>query len=257
MDDAVFASRPDLARTGEQPVHARIGVWLEELIRARQLQPGQRLPPELDMSAALGVNRMTLRQALAGLVTQGLIEPRRGRFGGNFVSEPRVDFNLAGLPGFTEQMRRAQVKSGAHVTHATTTTPPPEVRAALMLKRGQKVHKIYRVRSADGEPIALEETFLPAGLFPGLLERDLTSSLYEIMGRDFAMAPDSAEESIEPALATADQAEGLQVEVGALLLRVSRTTYAVDRRPIEFARDYFRPDRTRVLMRTRVEQDRA
>lgn len=113
LDDEVLADRPDLTEPSELPAHARIGYWLERLIVSRRLQPGDRLPGEVDIAHALGVSRMTLRQALAGVEAKGLLERRRGRYGGNFVTSPRIDFHLAGLPGFTEQMRRAHVEAGA------------------------------------------------------------------------------------------------------------------------------------------------
>ncbi len=254
MDDEVLASRPDLSGASDLPAHARIAYWLERLIISRQLGAGDKLPSEVEVAAALGVSRMTLRQALSAVEAKGLLERRRGRFGGNFVARPRFDFILTGLPGFTEQMRRAHVEAGAQVVRATTRVPPPDVRDALRLRRGDQVHEIIRVRSANGEPIALEETYLPAGIFPGMLGFDLQDSLYRLMEREYGLPPFSADEVIEPLNASAQQAELLHVTPESALLLVTRTSFSTDLTPVEFSRDYFRPDRTRIRLHTQADQ---
>lgn len=255
VEDPVFAPWPDLTGASDLPAHARIGYWLERLIVSRKLSPGDKLPSEVDMAAALRVSRMTLRQALASVEGKSLLERRRGRFGGNFVAQPRFDFSLSGLPGFTEQMRRAHVEAGAHVVQALTRAPSPDVRAALRLRRGDQVHEVLRVRSANGDPITLEETYFPAAVFPGMLESDLQDSLYRVMEREYRKPPHAADEVIEPVKATSQQAELLNIDVDDALLLVTRTSYAVDGLPVEFSRDYFRPDRTRVVVRTQVDQE--
>lgn len=252
VDDQVFRSKPDLTEASDQPAHARIEHWLAALIQSGRLQPGDQLPIELDIAAHLGVSRMTLRQALSTLAANGVLERRRGRYGGNFVTQPRFDYSLAGLPGFTEQMRRAHVEAGARVVHATTRVAPDEVRTALRLKEGGRVHEIIRVRSANGLAIALEETHIPADLFPGLLRRDLTDSLYDLMAREYDMSPHSAEEVIEPSIATDQRANLLDVEAGHPLLVITRTSFTINGTPVEFAHDFFRPDRTRIMLRTQV-----
>lgn len=252
VDSEIFASKPDLTAAGDHPAHTRIEHWLAQLIASGRLATGDQLPPEHEIAAALGVSRMTLRQALSSLATRGLVESRRGRYGGNFVTQPRFDYNLTGLPGFTEQMRRAHVEAGARVIHATTRVAPDDVRTGLGLKRGDQVHEVIRVRSANGLAIALEQTFLPAAPFLGLLTHDLTESLYDLMNTAYGLGPDSAEEIVEPVIATDGQADLLDVEPGRPLLRVTRTSYTVEGLAVEFAHDYFRPDRTRLRLRSQV-----
>ena len=250
MADQVLLNPPDLSEQNDLPSHTRITYWLERLITSRKLQPGDRLPPEVDMAHALGVSRMTLRQALAEVERRGLLQRRRGRFGGTFVAAPRIEFVLATLPGFTEQMRRANVEAGAHLVRAGTSRPPDEVREALQLKRGENVHEILRVRSANGEPVTIESTYLPERLFPDMLDYDLTESLYSVMERAFGIIPFEVEETIEPVKATAQQAELLDVQPDDSLLLVVRTSWAANRAPFERSYDYFRPDRSRITVRT-------
>src|SRR5258705_408929 len=99
MDDPLLVDRPDLADASDLPAHMRIGDWLERLIVSHTLAPGDKLPSEVEIANALGVSRMTLRQALSTIEAKGLIDRRRGRFGGNFVAAPRFEVEQAGLLG--------------------------------------------------------------------------------------------------------------------------------------------------------------
>lgn len=254
MDDPILGARPDLTEAGELPAHMRIAYWLERLIVSRALLPGDKLPAETEIATALGVSRMTLRQALSSVEAKGLLDRRRGRFGGSFVATPRFEFDHAGLPGFTEQMRRIHVAAGAVVLRATTRRPAADVRRGLNLKRDDQVHEVLRARSANGEPIVLEETYFPAAVFPGLLAADLTGSLYSAM-REYGLAPFSADEHIEATLATEHQAELLSVEPGFALLLITRTSFAENGTPVEFSRDYHRSDRTRIRIKSQVDSD--
>lgn len=250
MDDAVLAGRPALTGEAGEPAHSRIAAWLEELIDARLLRAGDRLPAEVEVAAALGVSRMTLRQALGTLEGKGLIRRSRGRFGGSFVAAPRLDFDHVGLPGFTETLRRMDMTAGARVVSAAARTPEPEVRAALHLGRDARVYEIIRVRSANGEPVLLEQTYLPADHFPGLLDADLTGSLYALMSRDYLVELAAADEHIEAAGASALHARQLGVTEGDPLLLVTRTGYRGDGAAVEYSHDYFRADRSRIRVRS-------
>jgi GntR family transcriptional regulator len=254
MDDPLLVDRPDLVGAGDLPAHTRIGTWLEQLIVSHTLAPGDKLPSEVEIANALGVSRMTLRQALSTIEAKGLIDRRRGRFGGNFVTAPRIEFDHASLPGFTEQMRRIHVEAGAEVLRAATGRPTVEVRQRLGLKRGEQVHEILRARSANGEPIVLEEAYLPAAIFPGLLSANLTGSLYVLM-RSYGASAFSADEEIEATQATSEQAGLLGIEAGCPLLLITRTSFSEGGVAVEFSRDYHRSDRARIRIKSRADRE--
>ena len=107
-----------------------------------------------------------------------------------------------------------------------------------------------RIRLADGSPFSLEHARFPARRFPGLLELPLGGSVYELLQDHFGAEPTDAVERIEVVLASADEAAILDVEPGAPLMAITRTTTDPDGEPIEFSRDLFRADRTRIVVRT-------
>ncbi len=249
-----FASLPRLTEASDIPSHARIERGLARAIDLGALVAGDKLPPEADFAAALGVSRMTLRQALGALESRGLVQRKRGRTGGTFVSLPRIACDLTGLPGFTEQMRRAHVRAGARVVRARTIEASPEVADALDLGPGAQVVEIVRVRLAGREPLALEETYLSLVDFPGLLDQRLTGSLYSLMRRRYGLAPHMAREWLEPVIATEAQAKLLTIPRGSALMLVTRTSFTETGKPIEYAHDRYRADRTRIALQTDIEQ---
>jgi GntR family transcriptional regulator len=251
--DALFCPPTGFERTGGQPVHVQIERWFMAAIDRGELVVGDRLPREQDLAAAFGVSRMTLRQALGALATRGLLRRSPGRFGGTSIAEPKVECDLTGLAGFTEQLRRAQLRAGACVVQAVTLPAVRAVATALELERVAEVHLVVRVRTARGVPSALERSYFPAELFRDLLERPLTESLYALLSDSYGQRPTTATEVLEPVIARDDEATLLEVPPGSPLLLITRTAYAASGRPVEYARDLFRPDRVRVSVRSGLE----
>jgi GntR family transcriptional regulator len=232
----------------------QIEAWLVDQVDSGALRPGDRLPGERDLAARLGVSRMTLRQALARLERHGVLVRQPGRAGGAFVAEPRIECDLTGLAGFTEVVRRANARPGARLLTAVTEPAPAHVAHRLDLAEGDPVHQVRRVRTANRVVIALECSYLPADLFPDLLEQGLRGSLYQLLADRYGQRPHTAVERLEAVAARADEAEALGVEAGAPLMLIERTARSVAGRPLEFARDLFRPDRVRIVVRSGVDQ---
>jgi GntR family transcriptional regulator len=237
---------------GTSPAYAQIEERLTEAISAGDLRPGDRLPPERELSERLGVSRMTLRQALESLERRGQLRRAVGRRGGTFVAEPKIERDLTALAGLTQQLVRQGRRAGARVVSAREGPAGQRTAAALGLSSGDDVFEVVRLRLSDGQPLALERSLFPSSRFPGLLERPLEGSLYELLEQEYGAAPRRAVERLEPVLAEQPAAEHLGVKAGAPLLLVERTAYDADGIALEFARDLFRGDRTQVLVESRL-----
>jgi GntR family transcriptional regulator len=179
-----------------------------------------------------------------------------GRGGGTFVAEPKLEQDLTTLAGFSEQLRRHGKVAGARVLAAAQIPAGPAAAAALELAEGDPVHDVRRIRLADDRPIAIEHSQFPAKLFPDLLGRRLDGSLYDLLAASYGLRPHRARESLEPVVAGVREAEALQVDEGAPLMLVERIAYAAGGQPVEYARDLFRGDRTRVVLWTSELGDR-
>ena len=254
MSAELLGRAPVLERHRGMPAHAQIERWLMEEITTGSISAGDRLPGERELAVALGVSRMTLRQALEGLARRGVLIRTPGRSGGAFVAEPRIDCDLTGVAGFTEQMRRAHRRAGAQVLGARTVEAEDPAARALRLPAGAPVYELVRVRSADGAALALERSWLPADRLPGLLTHPLTGSIYELLADEYGLAPHTAVEYLEPVSADPAEAAALGVIRGTALMGVERTALSVGGLPVEYARDLYRADRVRLMVRTEVRR---
>lgn len=241
---------PRIAGKGGVPAHVQIERWLREVIGRGELVPGDRLPREDELAAMIGVSRMTLRQALATLESVGTVVRTTGRSGGTFVTEPRIECDLTGLAGFTEQLRRAHLRAGARMVSATTVAAPAKTAEALSIRRRAPVHVVVRVRTAQRKPVVLERSYFPVHLFPDLLEQRLTGSLYGLLTRRYQQRPHMATECLEPVIARDEEASLLEIDQGSPLMLIERTAFTAAGQAVEYARDLFRPDRVRVSLQT-------
>lgn len=195
---------------------------------------------------------MTVRQALARLAVRGLVVRARGRHGGTFVAEPRLERDLTGFAGLSDQLRRQGVEPGARVLSAGEQPAPARVAAELGLEAGEPVSEIVRIRLASGEAVALERTSFPVRLVPGLIDERLDGSLYELLRSRYGIVPEHAVERLVPVVAEGEEAAMLEVEPGAPLMRVERTAYTFGDVAVEHSRELYRGDRIGVVVRSRL-----
>jgi GntR family transcriptional regulator len=235
---------------GFGPLHLAIAEKLSAGIRSGSLEPGTRLPPERQLAESLGVSRMTVRQALGALERQGLVRRVVGRGGGTFVREPEAERHPTGSTGLSAELRRQGLADGTEVVSVDVAPSRRRVAAALGLEPQEPIVVVVRLRLAAGKPLAVERSTLPAKLFPDIEDVDLCGSLYDLMGDGYGLRPVRAVEQLEVVPARASDARALGVREGTPLLLVERTAYAADGTPVEFARDRFRSDRTRLAAET-------
>ena len=219
-------------------------------IEADRLQPGDRLGSERALAERYQVSRGTLRQVLSALSEAGIVDRVAGRAGGTFLSRPKVERDMGSIVGLPHYLARQGFSTESTVLEARITSAGRGAGEALGLAPEALVFVIRRLRMADRLPLSLELVHLPADRFPRLLEQSLGGSLYELLDRQYQARPSEAVESIEVAQSTTDEAALLGVEEGASLLLVRRVSYDEDGAALEYSKDLFRGDRTRISVRT-------
>ena len=203
--------------------------WLAASLRARILQgewvPGTALPAEAALAKTHGVALGTLRQALAVLVSEGLLERQHGR--GTFVK--------AGLGG-ASMLRFFRFRQGAEVGAAPTSRilqrqlrlASADEADALGLPAGASVLQLQRLRSVNGTPCLLERIALPLPLFDALSQSDIDvwdDLLYPMFQRVCGVTVHRAEDKLSFGLLDAVQAGALQLEAGHPCVQVDRRAF--------------------------------
>lgn len=239
--------KPSLGRlSAAAPLYSQIAARLTDRIKAGKLTPGARLPPERELSEALRVNRMTLRQALHMLENQGLLVRRQGA--GTYVAEPVIERQAGKLISFTYGMQRRGLRPGAKIVLFQQRPVDDEVASRLKLRESALVYNLHRLRLINDEPVLLERYIIPVNRFPNLEKHDLASrSMYEVMEKEYGVIVRQARQSLEPVVAGKYEAGLLGIKKGAPLMLERRVSFDQDNRPVEYGNDLYRGDRFRFV----------
>jgi GntR family transcriptional regulator len=242
---------PELGVEPRIPKYYRLKKHLVELTEA--LAPGSPLPPERALAEKYGTSRTTVRQALAELVIEGRLQRIQGK--GTFVAKPKVAQELQ-LVSYTEDMRHHGLRPETRILDIGYVTADERFANLLRIRPGGRALRIHRLRLADGEPMSIDTSLLPARRFPGLRkELPRHRSLYETLATAYDVHLAEAEETIETVLATPEDAGLLGVDVGLPLLLLSRHAFDTAGEPVEWAQSLYRGDRYKFITRLRRRQE--
>lgn len=166
-------------RETKVPLYYQIMEDLRDIVYP--LPAGAQIPTEAKLLEKYDVSRGTIRQAIAGLESEGLIVKAQGR--GCFRSDSDNEKHSSYFvnKSFTQQMHDAGHETG--IENISCVTVPASVNVAMYLgiKKGVPVKKLSRLRTVDGRPFAFGTAFLRADLFPDLKKNDLVLSLTELL----------------------------------------------------------------------------
>lgn len=242
----------DSIKSGPVPRYYQLMEFIRERIRSGEWAPGTAIPSERELCERHGVSRMTARQSITLLVDEGLLYREQGK--GTFVGRPKIPQQLLSLTGFTEEMGTRKQRPGARILEAEMWNADEDTAERLRIKPGQPVYRLRRLRLADTEPLAIENTCICFIGCERLLDYDLEhDSLYRILTEQFDMPPIAAEQEIEADLASTEDARLLDIAPGSPVLRTRRITATRRGRPIEYASSIYRGDKYRFY--TRLARD--
>ncbi|MDR7439852.1 MAG: GntR family transcriptional regulator [Armatimonadota bacterium] len=228
------------------PLYYQIREDLRRRIEAGEWKPGEAIPSEAELQEIYGVSRATVRQALSELVMEGLLIRRQGR--GTFVAPPKIVEPLPRLVSFTEEMRAVGLEpSTRSVKVELITDPPKRVRETLRTDEDRFL-RIERVRCANGQPIVLLVSYIPAslGIDP---QEDFSGSLYALLETKYRIQLGEALQIIEAGVADEHTAAQLEIEEGEPILIIRRGTFAKDGRAVEYVEGFYPADRYRYTIR--------
>lgn len=235
-------------RSSPLPAYFQIARDIRRRIDEHEWAAGERITPELRLTEQYGVSRVTIRQALAELVKDDMLERKKGS--GTYVRpRPRpliYDLNLT-LGAFASRIRELGFSNRAEVLEALVAEDPPgDVRQALALPPdGRAVYLLRRVLINE-DPSALYRSWFDAAVVPGIESSPgLTASLSDVLAGDYHAVPVRSEMRLEVVRSTGEEGSLLGTGSDAPLFVVISTTYLADGLPLEHARMTWLGDRVR------------
>lgn len=204
------------------------------------LRPHDVLPNERGLAQRFGVSRMTLRNVLAELAAEGVVQSVHGV--GTFVAEPRLSKEVL-VSSFTEDMQRRGHVPSSRVLMAQVLPAPAAIAESLGLERGAPVYNIERLRLADEQPVCIENAYFPAAELPGLLEQDLSGSLYTLIRERYERRIVRAVTMVSARSLSKRESELLADRPRSAALRFERVTFDHRGRPLEHCVTIYRSGR--------------
>lgn len=238
-----------LARAVPEPLHKQISDQMRANIAVGVWPPHYKLRAEPELAADLGVSRGTLRRALRTLIAEGLLVQVQGK--GTFVKSKTIEPPIAQeLLSLAEGLRRLGIAFETTVRSSRMVLPPVPVQALLDLPSGTQVFRLERVRSIEGDPVALSTNFVRTDLSPGIegIETfDYTRrTLFGVMEHECGLRLASGRRTFEAQAASREVSEALRIAEGSPVLYLEQVTYLADGRPVEYSDVWIRGDRLKL-----------
>jgi len=229
------------------PNYWRVEHYLRDRIRSGELKPGDPILPEIQLAQEFRISRMTVRQALAGLVYDGLIVRHRRR--GSFVAEPRLEHTSI-FPSFEEEMRARGAMASIKFLDMRTEQAGGKAAESLAVPEGSPLTVLERLRLVDGQVVGYEIRYLPERIAKALTEDEihnqpLVPAVRRILGRlhtELAL-------NVTATTARPREARHLGIKAGDPVLVREHTWYVDGEGPVQYGRSIFRGDRYQMSLR--------
>ncbi|UYB40559.1 GntR family transcriptional regulator [Streptomyces sp. Je 1-4] len=230
------------AQESSLPKYRRIADALKRAITAGEFRPGDRLPGENDLMDRHGVARMTARQALGVLTSEGLAEARKGA--GVFVRDFQP-IRRRGVPrlareqwGQGQSVWAADVPERDLVVDEVTVDEEQvsgDVAARLDIAPGDAVTVRRRRFVLDGKPVLLSTSYLPAALVAGsaITQPDAGAGGTYARLAELGAAPARFREEMRSRMPASEEADRLRLPAGTPVILISRTAMTADGRTVE------------------------
>jgi len=227
----------------KEPIYHQLRNHLRNLIGSEEFPVGSQFLTERQICERFGVSRVTANKALSSLVSEGMLEFRKGV--GTFVRDRGLDYNLRYLVSFTEEAIAAGKRPKTQVLHFEPVEARDvldEVPALLKVEPESRLFYVERLRLADNLPVIYERRYIVAGFCPELSREDVKGSLYAIWTQKYGLEIEGADERIRAVHLRGPEARALRVRDGAAGLLIRSVGYLAGGTPLWFERTLYRGD---------------
>lgn len=205
------------------PLYLQLLGHLVRQVETGELKPGDKIPSERELAETLEVSRITARQAIKAMLERGLIYREQGR--GTFVAEPKLR-GLRGFSSFTEDMKQRGMKPSSRIIIEEVVTVDDALQQTLRLAPHEQYIHLMRLRLADGLPMALQNSYIPCRIAPGLEKLDIANkSLFEVLKNQYFIHPAWTEAEVQALPSTLEEQHWLGLKPNEPVLVVRGLTF--------------------------------
>lgn len=239
------AASATLSAPSFSPLYQQIKTLILRSLQSGEWRPGEAIPSEIDLAARFKVSQGTVRKAVDELAAENLLVRRQGK--GTFVAthaEEQVQYRFLRLA--SDPSVASQGSTHREFLDCRRMPAPTDVAAVLQLSLDESVVEVRRVLHFSGQPVVLDDIWLPAPLFKGLTAERLSEyrgPMYGLFESEFGVRMIRAEEKIRAVSADESVAALLKVAPGTPLLSVERLAFTYGDQPVELRRGLYRTDR--------------
>ncbi len=229
-------------KSHRQPLYGQLVDILIEKID-HEYQPGDLIPSERELAERYGLSRSTVRLAIQELEHLGRIVRKQGR--GTYVADRLAQAtNLTQSYSFTEQMKAMGRLPETTILEFCEMEADKTLSIQMGIRLGERVLKLKRLRLADGIPMMVERSYLPARLFISLKRPLLEQKpLYDVIEQDYQQKIRVADEEFSAGIARPCDARLLGIDEGSPVLDIVRTTHNTQNDVVEFTLSVARADK--------------
>jgi GntR family transcriptional regulator len=227
----------------KEPIYQQPNAHLRLLVGSGECPVGSQFLTERQICERYGVSRATANKALSNLVSEGLLEFRKGV--GTFVRGRSLDYNLRALVSFTDKARAAGKQPSTEVLQFESVRAEDvldDVPQLLRVEPAAGLFYIERLRLADGLPVILEKRYVVAEYCPDLTAEDVGGSLYSLWTNRYHLPIEGADESIRAVNTRGADARLLKLRDGAAGMLIRSVGHLTGKRPLWSERTLYRGD---------------
>lgn len=233
--------------SSKRPLYSQLKDDLIRMITTGALLPGAQLPSQRSLCETYQLSHMTVRRVINELIGEGVVYSLPGK--GLYVAEPKQEAEPGPLVSFSEAMARRGMLVSNRLLETSVIGASTLLAAVFNVEVGTALVHLRRLRLADGEPIAIQTTYLLHALCPGLRDH-LTAegSLYTLLRDTYGLHFASGVTTVEARLADSEVASLLGISPSAPLLVTEQITRTDHGQVAEFTRSLYRGDRYRMTV---------
>lgn len=218
------------------PLYIQLSDLLRDKIESGIYIFGEPIPSERELSETYGLNRMTVRNAISILVSEGILTKVQGK--GTFIRKPKINSPMDTIQGLSRFLEEQGVKPSSKVIFAGTRPAKYKFYKIFGIEEDALVFRLFRLRLGDGEPVSVEDTYIPYDLVPEIEKYDFQlHSLYHVLDQ-YGIKIRDGTEKLEIVRITNPEAKLLGLKSGSMAFHLENTSRSIEGRIVEYTVSY-------------------